>query len=699
MHERNPHEPWQLPEAYPPIPGESYNGYVARVAAAEGYPTTFVLHRLAGLELPQRTELAPSCVEGLPELARTLRIDPAELESRSHRALSQHRRTFGGVGLERGVLDLGTRRFSPASIAKSGHHRALWCLRPFPFCDESWELLTNRCPSPHCSVVQRFYYPAGVPLCDRCGEPLTGATTGMVDPALRGALRLAVGLLHHEPSRREASEAALPDAVRQLPPGGAFAMLLACARVWEPAIKSRRHMFDANVEPARMARVMAEAWELLAGWPESIERLAADRIAVRRSRQGDGNGRATLALLLGNWHRDVPGVTPLVSAMRERFEENARTCPDVKSVLKSSGTKARDLAKFRREGRVDTVFGLDGGRAVPLVTPQSADRLAAKRRASDLVEEVATRTGLPIYGVEQACALGLLDWWPDPLPCAVRSGVRIATASVEAMTAALERAASRDDFAGQPIGEVMLGVGGRLKPWGPLVEALIAGRVRFRVSQGGSTKPLMRRILIETADLELARSLVFEADQAFPFRTHLTRFEASEVLNMKASCSQKAIAQWPAVSSGRPVVPLIELENLATRWVPAVEIAQRFWLTTMGTRLLLEEAGVPRSSAGFDRVLALSILMDVLNEGGIEASATRIGQEPRTSAKLLRKINVGHRPAGGDARRVELGSRKVSRGNRESDPSPSETHRVRRASTDARIRGEIDGEGQSAPGS
>lgn len=649
MHAPAPAEPWRLDAHHPIHPGESYNGYVARVAAAEGHPSTFELHRIAGLDWPQRTEFGPTCIEGVPALAETLRIDPAELLTRAHAKLPDKVRTWRGAPLSRYVLELGTRRFSPASLAHSDHHRALWCLRPFPFCDESWEFLVDRCPSPHCGVVQRWYYPAGISLCDRCGEPLVGASTAEVDPNLRDRLRLAVGLLHHDPDRVAESEAALPDEVRALPPGGAFALLLALARANEPALGSRNRTIDAGVEPALLARAMADGWTLLGGWPEAFEEMATRRLAERGGRQGDGNRGATLCFLLRSWHVGAPGVTPLVTALRGRFEENARTCPDMKTVLRASGTQARRLAKLRREGRVDTVFALRGGRAVPLVAKESAERLQSTRRGSQLLEEAANVLGLPTYGVEQACSLGLLDWLEDPLPCAVRSGVRVSAAAIERLAAAIAAAASSPIEHARPVERVAMGIGGRLKPWGPLLGELLAGRIRFDLVGGDGTTAPLRRVRIHPSDVEAARALPTPPrvdDAGLPFRAGLTRCEAAEVLNVNERRIKGVLVAWPADGSGRPVVPLAELERMAAAQVSAAELAEALDLKTLGTRRVLERAGVPAVGIGFERGSASRLLVDALAPGGVADLALRVGEKPSVMGRLLRRVEVRYRPAG-----------------------------------------------------
>jgi hypothetical protein len=641
--------PWRLDRPHPPLPGESYNGYVARVAAAEGHPHTFELHRIAGLEWPQRTAMAPSCLDGMPALAETLGIDVRELQQRAHAVLPDGVRTWRGMPLERRVLELSTRRFSPASLSTSAHHRALWSVRPFPFCEESWEYLLNRCPDPHCGVVQRWYYPSGIDLCDRCGERLTHAEAVLVDDGLRDRLGSAVGLLHHDPERTSESLSRLPEEVRRLGPGNALSLLLGLARLWEPDLGSRRRTIEAGVPPEKLARAVAEAWSLIVEFPLSVERLAADRLAARRSIHDDGNDGRTLRFLLDPWHPHAPELEPLISSLRSTFERNAVECPTVADVMRDSGTRPRDIARRRREGVVDTVFALDGTRAVARVSREFASRIAERRRGSIPIAEAATMLGIPIYGVEQICSGGLLEWIVDPLPCAVRDQVRVGSGSIDDLAAAITaRAIHLIPEDAVPIDRVMLGIGGGPKPWEPLVRGMLFGGVSFALNPRDATVPIFRRLLVSADHVAHVRDLVFAGFGDFPARDLITRAEAGEVINLqKASEAKPMLSMWPAAASGRAVVPAADLSVLAASVIHGQEIAERFGLATSGVNAVLRRADVTGITGGFDRARALPLIADALgNEDAMAALATRVGMRPGVVRRRLRSVGPRYRPRG-----------------------------------------------------
>ena len=51
--------------------------------------------------------------------------------------------SFFGTPLRKLYLELYRRRVSPGSLRRSGHHRALWDIRPLSFCVESKEVLSR----------------------------------------------------------------------------------------------------------------------------------------------------------------------------------------------------------------------------------------------------------------------------------------------------------------------------------------------------------------------------------------------------------------------------------------------------------------------------------------------------------------------------------------------------------------------------
>ena len=353
---------WRMRKGRPPVPGESLAGYLAHRAAEERLPTLLIVTSLADVRYGHRSE-ALHDAEDITHVAECVGVDAQDLRSMGFPLQNDGRRRIFGAPVDRVHLDLLTRRFSPSSLIRSVHHRAAWCVRALPFCEESWELLTDRCPSDRCACVQRWHRTNGIDRCDRCGGPLTAASVETVPQDIRPALSMLGGLVHHDDRRRSHSLDALPDEVRMIGAGPVFDLAVAIAGFVDPRIRGRRHrrMLRADAGASDVCRAMASAWNLLSGWPDTFEAEAASRLARRPGRFGDGNGGATLDLLALSRLRSMPtGVERLLSDISLRFESNRECGYDCRETASATGLPVSRIAELRRDGVIDTVFHLQG---------------------------------------------------------------------------------------------------------------------------------------------------------------------------------------------------------------------------------------------------------------------------------------------------------------------------------------------------
>lgn len=148
---------WTIRRPLPPIEGESLDGFIGRVAAHNLLDNAHTITSEGGVGYGHRPDLSTRGWDGLPAVAECLQVDVSHLQARSYPLANSARdlRLFFGTPIERRHLETRTRRFSPGSLSLSAHHRALWQLRIFPFCIETWEYLIDRCP--RCNALQRWY--------------------------------------------------------------------------------------------------------------------------------------------------------------------------------------------------------------------------------------------------------------------------------------------------------------------------------------------------------------------------------------------------------------------------------------------------------------------------------------------------------------------------------------------------------------
>jgi hypothetical protein len=584
-------EEWVAEGLHRPRQGESLSGFVARAAAQEDLPNVHELTSMAGIVWSQRPEPSRGDCD-LEPLARFLRLAPSELSDRSY-PRDPHRlgrRLYFGASVDRRHLVHGERRFSPATLREEATHLATWQLRPFPFCERSGELLVSHCSDAQCGTRQGWYHAAGIALCDVCGEPLQRAGAGRVPEQNLGDLRSALGIVHPDPERRRASFAVLPPALREADPGDALDLLVAVAGVHSPAIRCRAdtRIIRRGADPLAVCAAMAEAWRIAIRWPQGFEDLAAHRIATRAGRFGDGNGGATMHFLDLPSNPAAPApLSALVSDLRRSLGQAGQRGIGSNPASSLPHLTATGLVRMRREGALATVFALVDGEPQPLLVRSEVQALSAALKRSVPNGTAASRLGVTEDGVRQLVAADLL--------ATVRASAmrrereqKIDIASVEELTGRFESSAASLGEGWLLLTAVLRMIGGREKPWAPIVQVLLAGTVRFAL--GAGARPLLGRVSVEP---QAVTSLIgLETPELGSARgpDRVTRTDALVLLNLHQRHAASVLARWPE-GPGR-VVPVEELLELARDRISLGEVAARMDVHAVEVKRMMWRLGI-----------------------------------------------------------------------------------------------------------
>lgn len=594
-------------------PGQSLGGLVLEGAAALGERTIRGVLAEAGSSLlalmhhsiePDELALVAGCLD----------LEPEELIARRHAALAEERqrRSFFGVPIDARLLEKRIRRFSPATLRENAWHRASWQLRPLPFCEASWTFVTDKCHA--CGTVQGWSRTWGPELCDTCATTLSEGRTDEVPVGLQPALHLAAGLLHHDENGRTESLKALPEGLRMLGSEGCMDVLCAVAGVVDPSLRMdrHRHLLDASAEPAEITRAVADAWELMRGWPHAFLAECDRRLARRAGRFGDGNRGAT-QFFFGLAEREgAPGalrraVGDLLGVIADRQEG----CLDARDFSKASGVTARRVARSRRAGLVRSVIGLnDKGRITPMLPASEAER--SRRRAAEgiMVERAAARLGCTFRAVEELTALGVLVPSPEVVDNSQPDRRKIEIASLDGLFEGLLRrsVSANDDGFDIPLKRAMWSVGGRLKPWSAAFVALLEGRIPFALAPGD--EPLTARIRVRAGALPVLQSLMNGFDEADPrFADHMSKSDAYDVLNTEGRVAEGLLDRWASLGGLYRTVPAADVLRLAKRLVSRRELAAKIGTSTHRMRGILSRMDVhAREGDLYDRQEALAAL-------------------------------------------------------------------------------------------
>jgi hypothetical protein len=122
-----------------------------------------------------------------------------------------------------------------------------------------------------------------------------------------------------------------------------------------------------------------------------------------------------------------------------------------------------------------------GKRNLPAFAPAEVGEFGDMWRKRVSPESAAYELGISLHGVEQLAALGILA---DDAPALPGSGPHFHPETVDGFITRLEDAATgQDDSIESPtlLADAMRRVGGRPKPWGPVFQALLDGRIPFRI--------------------------------------------------------------------------------------------------------------------------------------------------------------------------------------------------------------------------
>lgn len=518
-----------------PIPGESLRGLVARACHRNDLPNSWGL--LQHLGLPHRNKVLVSEEPNIDpaELAYAMRVETGEVEMRRYAALGRRHVDFFGLDLDAHRIATTVRRFSPVALAKSAHHRAAWELEDLPFCLDGWDMLQDRCGCEPRGLVQRWTRTAtAVDECDNCGDPLGEMEPFPVPAHMQTALEILEPVVDPRPEHRIATLARLPKQLRQQDRTLIFDLIVLIADNVDP--RGRERPID---EPERRLHGLHEACAALASWPNGLDAVTFDadapksaigRIRTKWRNLASPGGQAGFARRGSARTPRVPGAPrakrPYVRVTRSplvgirQATEIAKLSPEV---LKA----AWELGFLTKHSR------MHGDRSLPAFDPAELAAFGQEWRARVEPRTFAAALGISTHGIEQMAEIGVVKPDARSLP---GSGPHFLPGTVNAFMAQFERQGSADGPAPVIDGttirlvDAMMLIGGRAKPWGPIMKALMDGRLPFRLRQG---RLPIERVVIGTEQIGLVLSATFSrAAGADRYSDRMVQSDALELLNV-----------------------------------------------------------------------------------------------------------------------------------------------------------------------
>jgi hypothetical protein len=527
-------------EPIAPIPFESLDGWAARGSALNELDRVSCLTQWAAIGEGHRPHVSTKGWYDPNALADVLQVDLSEVTLRTYSPVggSMKRMHFFGTTVHRSDLHTRIRRYSPKALAIEPFHRALWQLR-IPFDIETGELLRSTCPN--CGLVQRWRVSIDIDACDECVHDLKSAPAECIPEELLPTVSLAVGLTHPNPDKRAKSLAALPSEIAAIGAAEAFELLLRLTPVVDPDLHWSGGDRIWSNDPLRIAHAMDKAWGVITDWPQAFYSLARERMIGATRRHSDGNKGATIRFLKS---RNSPHITAgAANVIRKLYDAVDLNGPNAVAVRartiatraagEAIGLSTAKVAALRRKGVLANVLIVRDG--TPYTTFDRAE-------IAQIVADMATRLdlnyvtqilGVPFYGLEQLVAMGRISLLGHPYFAVRYDEPQVDRRTVAHVATDLKKR-GRQYLAGAiPLKQAFRLYGGDLKPWGPLIAALLCRStpLPFMISAGDG--PIAGRIQVQETDFRAFLMLrqKFTGDPA-SFAEFTTKRDAAEILNI-----------------------------------------------------------------------------------------------------------------------------------------------------------------------
>ncbi|WP_159711894.1 hypothetical protein [Sphingomonas sp. AX6] len=567
-------------------PGESLIGLVGRAARRNHLPR---LRALLGACTPTwhaHLNLASRDDIDFNQLAHAARLAPHELEDRRYRSVALTPDLPGveyhGAAIPAYDLQLRPRRLATSWLVDEPIHCALGHHALATHCPISGNLLIDRCA--RCKARLNW---SGLDLvhCSQCGFDLRTAEVQRVTERELRATRPMLDLIHPDPARNRAAANRLPHLLSGLNRGTLFELGWRCGNLMSDGSNGPR-IAARHLSVATRLRILEIGSTVLASWPES----------VRSAMQGRAPGRAGIDPKLPNAVRSVAKARNAWPAIREAIfagvpglATSART--GVRSVL----TNAANGAELTRSlGVSQRVF--ERMRAADTFTPVSStgaenihqifDANQAEHFRSLLSDRIplasaSERLDISAHGAEQLCCLGELHLLNDDAVLAALKWRQITKSSLETLCNRLEEMGTSPDEMLEtdllPIRRALRSFGGQEKPWGPIVAAMLAGKLPFMI-RADKTGRLMDRVSIPASDVHLLAAMRFDAEAfpAFNFHPRINRRDAEELLNIDAPTFSRAIKNSDAPASDGLTYDRQEVLKIASKTLSVSEALVRW---------------------------------------------------------------------------------------------------------------------------
>ncbi|MET3761886.1 hypothetical protein [Sphingomonas sp. UYEF23] len=571
-------------------PDESLVSLIARASAENWLPRLRAILSTASPTWHAHFNLAAREDFDFGQLAFAARLPPHEVEARRYRRSEMIPDLpivgFHGASVPVYDLNLKPRRVT-TSWLKSGYHSAFGHHALVTHCPATGELLFDKCP--RCSTALTWTKSA-ITRCTACGLDIADHEGERVSRRTLAATRLMLDIIHPHPARHSEAMADLHTQLAGLDRGLVFEL------GWRMGCVLVGVGLGGRDEAARLPidvrlKVLEAGSSVLSSWPESLYEALKGRIAgstVAPSTKLAGQIREILTAkncwpsLREVLHQAVPGLKWSAGSAVKSVLELGVNSGELQQTLGVS-QKVLDrlrvtphLTAVRSSGEVNSheIFEAAGLQDLKVLLD---DRVS--------VGSIAERLDISRHGVEQLACLGFIKLF-DHGP--LRSGFLARQAKRSDYLTMMERlnksAIDEPDHgeAKKSIISIDLAlkvIGGREKPWGPVIAAMLNGTLPFYLDRSNEDR-FMGRVSIAAGDVRLVAGMRFKTDnfavEAIEFEPLINGRDAEELLNIFPKYTRAARLDRSLPPFRDKHYDRATILELATKHITASEILARW---------------------------------------------------------------------------------------------------------------------------
>lgn len=485
-------------------------------------------------------------------------------------------------------------------------------IRPIAFCSTRWEMLIDRCPSRWCGKVLTWPGADSLHLCRHCGTPLGTAPRRTIPRQHRCWLQWIMTLFSDDETLRQAAVRRVPTSFHVETATEVFELLLAFQHAFKASgVKPGEEVIDDPEDECdrgdwrhwvAAARFMLEYprshWDILQ--KRGTDERAAFHHAFKRIAHNSNVPIVRSELTRINLGA---GYLPTSALYRER-----RSSPEMSSqtAAKELGVTPGTLRQLVEAKMLTPLRSRGARRKIHFYAAADVDALKAARGEGMSCSWFRARSALPEIAIEQLVTLGHLGFCRNQVVALLYGDNQLRTVMADPILQRISNLPLPPTAGGSiTLTEAFTGVGGREKPWGPILAAWLKGSL-----PGGLTNDAVFGPPVLTIPTAVARSLVMGGPSAAPWfsfqpehygdlrRDWFSPGETAAYLN----CSAVEISflldkghLHPLAGQNRTRFARSEVEDFAQLWMNTREAAARLGVSSRHVWRELEPYAIRRS--------------------------------------------------------------------------------------------------------